>query len=152
VSLKIRAPKDFWSGLLCVAIAAAFILQARGYAMGTASRMGPAYFPTLLALVLAAVGAILIARSFYITGDKVPRLNIAPLFILVIAILSFGALINWLGLVIAGALVAIIGARAGPEFRTVEVVALAAVLVAFSVAVFVYALGLPLKVWPSFGG
>jgi hypothetical protein len=114
--------------------------------------MGPGYFPTMLALVLAGVGAILIARSFSITGDKVPRLNVAPLFILIIAILSFGALINWLGLVIGAALVAIIGARAGPEFRTVEVVALAVVLVAFSVAVFVYALGLPLKVWPSFGG
>jgi hypothetical protein len=152
VSLKIRAPKDFWSGLLCIAVAAAFIVQARSLAMGAASRMGPGYFPTMLALVLAGVGAILIARSFYITGDKVPRLNIAPLFVLVVAILSFGALINWLGLVIAGALVAIIGARAGPEFRTKEVVALAVVLVAFSVAVFVYALGLPLKVWPSFGG
>ncbi len=148
----IRAPKDFWSGLLCIAVAAAFIIQARSLAMGTASRMGPGYFPTMLALVLAGVGAILIARSFSITGDKVPRLNVAPLFILIIAILSFGALINWLGLVIGAALVAIIGARAGPEFRTVEVVALAVVLVAFSVAVFVYALGLPLKVWPSFGG
>jgi hypothetical protein len=148
----IRAPKDFWSGLLCVAVATAFIFQARGHAMGTASRMGPAYFPTMLALVLAGVGAILIARSFYITGDKVSRLNVVPLFILVFAILSFGVLINWLGLAIAGALVAIIGARAGPEFRIIEVVALAVVLVAFSITVFVYALGLPLKVWPSFGG
>jgi putative tricarboxylic transport membrane protein len=152
VSLRIRAPKDFWSGLLCVVVAAAFIVQARSLAIGTASRMGPGYFPTMLALVLAAVGAILIARSLYMTGDKVARLNIVPLFVLVVAILAFGVVINWLGLVIAGALVAIIGGRAGPEFRTKEVVALAVVLVAFSVAVFVYALGLPLKVWPSFGG
>ena len=148
----IRAPKDFWSGLLCVAVAAAFIMQARGYSMGTAVRMGPGYFPSLLAYVLAGVGLILIARSFYLTGERVPRLHLFPLAVLVVAILAFGVLINWLGLVIAGALVAIIGARAGPEFRTVEVLALAAVLVAFSVAVFVYALGLPLKVWPSFWG
>ncbi len=77
----IRAPKDFWSGLLCIAVAAAFIIQARSLAMGTASRMGPGYFPTMLALVLAGVGAILIARSFSITGEKEPRLNLAPLFI-----------------------------------------------------------------------
>jgi hypothetical protein len=146
----IRAPKDFWSGLLCVAVAASFIIQARGYSMGTAVRMGPGYFPTLLAYVLAGVGLILIARSFYLTGEPVPRLHLFPLAVLVIAILAFGALINWLGLVVAGALVAIVGARAGPEFRTIEVLALAAVLVAFSVAIFVYALGLPLKVWPSF--
>ena len=120
--------------------------------MGTATRMGPSYFPTLLAYVLAGVGAILIVRSFYLRGDPLPRLHLGPLLILVIAILSFGLLINWLGLVIAGVLVTVIGARAGPEFRTLEVAALAAVLVAFSVAVFVYGLGLPLKVWPSFGG
>jgi hypothetical protein len=112
--------------------------------------MGPGYFPTLLAYVLAAVGLILIGRSFYMTGERVPRLNLFPLSLLVVAIVVFGALINWLGLVLAGALVAIVGARAGPEFRTIEVLALAAVLVAFSVAVFVYALGLSLKVWPSF--
>jgi Tripartite tricarboxylate transporter TctB family len=151
VSFKIGAPKDFWSGLLCVALAVAFIFQARGYQIGTASRMGPGYFPMLLAFVLAGVGAILIARSFILTGEPVPRLHLVPLAIIVVAILVFGALINWLGLVIAGALVAVIGARAGPEFRTVEALALAVVLVAFSVAVFVYGLGLPLKVWPSFG-
>ena len=148
----IRAPKDFWSGVLCVALAAAFMMQARGYSMGTAVRMGPGYFPTLLAYVLAGVGIILVGRSFYLTGERVSRLHLFPLAVLAAAILAFGAVINWLGLVVAGALVAIIGARAGPEFRTIEVLALAAVLVAFSVAVFVYALGLPLKVWPSFGG
>lgn len=133
-----------------MAVAAGFILQARGYSMGTAVRMGPGYFPSLLAYVLAGVGVILIGRSFYLAGEPVSRLHLLPLAILVVAILSFGLLINWLGLVIAGAMVAIVAARAGPEFRTREVIALAAVLVAFSVAVFVYALGLPLKVWPSF--
>ena len=112
--------------------------------------MGPGYFPTLLAYVLAGVGIILIARSFYLTGERVPRLHLFPLAVLVVAILAFGALINWLGLVIAAALVVVIGAWAGPEFRTKEVLALAVALVAFSVAVFAYALGLPLKVWPSF--
>lgn len=146
----IRAPKDFWSGLLCIAVAGAFIIQARGYSMGTASRMGPGYFPTLLAYVLAGVGTVLVSRSFYLAGERVPRLYLGPLAVLVLAILSFGLLINWLGLVISGALVAMVSARAGPEFRTREVIALAAVLVAFSVAVFVYALGLPLQVWPSF--
>src|SRR4051794_5997550 len=113
----IRAPKDFWSGLLCVALAAAFMVQASGYRMGSASQMGPGYFPFLLAVILAGVGAILIARSFYLAGEPVPYLHLLPLAVLVVAILAFGFLINWLGLVIAGTLVAVIGARAGPEFR-----------------------------------
>jgi hypothetical protein len=145
----IRAPKDFWSGVLCVALASAFLLQAQSYAMGRASAMGPGYFPSLLALILAGVGVVLIARSFYIEGARIAVLHPGPLAILVMAIVLFGLLINWLGLVVAGALATLIGARAGPDFRIAEAIALAVALVAFSVAVFVYALGLPLKLWPS---
>jgi putative tricarboxylic transport membrane protein len=137
---------------LCIALAAAFIIQANGYATGKASRMGPGYFPTMLALVLAGVGIILIARSFYLAGANVPHLHLGPPFILVLAIVSFGLLINWLGLIITGLLVTVIGARAGPEFRSLEALALAVALVALLVVVFIYALGLPIKVVPSFGG
>jgi hypothetical protein len=42
-----------------------------------------------------------------------------------------------------------LSAWAGPQFRLLETVALAAVLIAFSIGVFVYALGLPLAIWPS---
>jgi Tripartite tricarboxylate transporter TctB family len=145
----IRAPKDFWSGVLCVALASAFLLQAQSYAMGRASAMGPGYFPSLLALVLAGVGAVLILRSFYVEGARIAALHPGPLAVLVTAIVLFGLLINWLGLVIVGTLVTLVGARAGPDFRIGEGIALAVVLVAFSVAVFVYALGLPLRLWPS---
>jgi hypothetical protein len=145
----IRAPKDFWSGVLCVALAGAFFFQAQNYAMGRANAMGPGYFPSLLALVLAGVGAVLIARSFYMEGARIAVLRPGPLAVLVAAIVLFGVLINWLGLVIAGALATLIGARAGPDFRIGESVVLAVVLVAFSVAVFAYALGLPLKLWPG---
>ena len=61
--MRIRAPKDFWSGLMFCGFAAVGILAARGYSLGAAGRMGPGYFPLLLGLVLAALGVILIARS-----------------------------------------------------------------------------------------
>ena len=61
--MKIRAPKDFWSGVMFCGFAAVGILAARGYSLGTAGKMGPGYFPLMLGIVLAALGAILIARS-----------------------------------------------------------------------------------------
>ena len=146
----IRAPKDFWSGVLCVGLAGAFFLQAQNYAMGRASAMGPGYFPSLLALLLGAVGAVLIIRSFYLEGARIAVLRPMPLAVLVTAIVLFGLFVNWLGLVVVAALATLIGARAGPDFRITEAVALAVVLTIFSVAVFVYALGLPLKLWPDF--
>ena len=58
--MRIRAPKDFWSGLMFCGFAAVGILAARGYSLGAAGKMGPGYFPLLLGLVLGALGAILI--------------------------------------------------------------------------------------------
>jgi hypothetical protein len=43
----------------------------------------------------------------------------------------------------------VVTAWAGPEFRFMEIVALAAGLIVFSIGVFVYLLGLPLTIWPS---
>ncbi len=42
-----------------------------------------------------------------------------------------------------------LSAWAGPQFRWPEVAATRAALIGFSVGVFVYALGLPLPIWPS---
>ena len=38
----------------------------RDYGMGTALRMGPAYFPSLLGALLLLVGAISVIRSFFV--------------------------------------------------------------------------------------
>jgi hypothetical protein len=62
--MKIRNQKDFWAGLMFLAFGLAFALVARNYQMGTAVRMGPAYFPTVLGALMAVLGAIVLARSF----------------------------------------------------------------------------------------
>jgi CHASE2 domain-containing sensor protein len=59
-------------------------------------------------------------------------------------------MLEWLGLVIALIVVVIVAALASRESRPLEVAALAGALAAFSVAVFVYGLRLPLPIWPAF--
>jgi Tripartite tricarboxylate transporter TctB family len=147
--MRIRAPKDFWSGVMFCAFAAVAILTARGYSLGTAGRMGPGYFPLLLGGVLGALGLILIGRSVVIEGEPLPSFELRPLLVLALAVSLFGALIEPVGLVIALAVITPLSAWAGPQFRWPEVVVLALALIAFSVGVFVYALGLPLMLWPS---
>jgi uncharacterized membrane protein len=71
------------------------------------------------------------------------------LVIIATAVCLFGLLIEPLGLVVSIAVLTGLSASAGPQFRLLETVALAAVLIAFSIGVFVYALGLPLAIWPS---
>jgi hypothetical protein len=147
--MRIRAPKDFWSGVMFCGFAATAILAARGYSLGSAGKMGPGYFPLLLAGVLGGLGAILIGRSVVLDGEPVSRLHLFPLAVIAAAVCLFGLLIEPLGLVVALAVSIVLSAWAGPQFRLTETVALTAALILFSVAVFVYGLGLPFDIWPS---
>ena len=91
----------------------------------------------------------MIARSVVLDGEPLPRFHVVPLTVIALAVCLFGLLIEPLGLVVALAVLTVLSAWAGPQFRLTETVALTAVLIAFSIGVFVYALGLPLAIWPS---
>jgi hypothetical protein len=56
--------KDFWAGLMFIAFGVAFMWVSQNYAMGTAVRMGPAYFPTVLGGMLVVLGAAVLFRAF----------------------------------------------------------------------------------------
>jgi hypothetical protein len=147
--MTIRAPKDFWSGVMFLGFAAVALLAARGYSLGSAGKMGPGYFPLLLGVVLALLGAVLVGRSLVLTGEPLPSFRLLPLALIAAAVCLFGALVEPLGLVVALVALTLLAAAAGPHFRWLEAIGLAVALVVFSVAVFVYALGLNLAIWPG---
>jgi hypothetical protein len=147
--MKIKAPRDFWAGLMFIGFGLAFALIAQNYQMGTSVRMGPAYFPTVLGGILAVIGLAILIESFALEGPKVPRFYFKPLILLVLAIVLFGILLKPLGLVLASAVLIAVGAFGGVDFRWKEVVILCVVLAIFSVLVFVKGLGLPIPVWPG---
>ena len=147
--MRVRAPKDFWSGLMFIGFAGVALVAARDYSLGSAVRMGPGYFPLLLGLVLAFIGGLLVVRSVAIDGAPVDRLQVRPLASIVIGVMLFGALLEWLGLVVVLVAAVVVSALASRQSRPVEVAALATALAVFSVAVFVYGLRLPLPLWPA---
>jgi len=66
-TVKIKNPKDFWAGVMFVGTGAFFLVWAvANYQMGTAVRMGPAYFPVLLGGLLVVLGAIVLMGSFVV--------------------------------------------------------------------------------------
>ena len=150
--MHIRAPKDFWSGVMFIAFAATALLAARGYSLGAAGKMGPGYFPVMLGSVLALIGLILVVRSFVIDGDAITRIQILPLAIIAAAVVLFGLLLQPIGLVLSLALVTVASAFASRESKPLEVAALTCVLAAFAAGVFVYGLRLPLPLWPAMMG
>jgi len=147
--MHIRSPKDFWAGLIFIAIGAGFVLLAQQYRLGDMHRMGPGLFPTLVGALLVLLGAVTTGRAFALDGEAVPRLYARPLGISLLAIVLFGLALQWLGLIAAVAVLVIVGAYAARDVRPLENLALAAVMVGFSVAVFVWLLGLPLPLWPT---
>src|ERR687895_1743204 len=67
--MKIKSPKDFWAGLMFIGFGAFFMIWAlTHYQMGTAVRMGPAYFPTMLGGLLAFLGVLVLLESFAMQG------------------------------------------------------------------------------------
>ena len=147
--MKIRAPKDFWSGLFFIAVALGFIGLSQAYGMGNMHRMGPALFPTLVGLLLAGLGLIVAGRSFVIDGPPVPQFHLRPIAISLIAIAAFGVALAYLGLIAAITALVLIGAMASRESRALETAGLIVVLAFFSTLVFVYLLNLPIPVWPG---
>jgi putative Mn2+ efflux pump MntP len=149
VSMKIRAEKDFWSGVLFIVFAIVAILTARNYSLGTVGRMGPGYFPIALGVLLAGLGLFTIAKSFVADGEQMESLNLGAIFGVVFAVVGFALTIERLGLVVAIAVVTSILSLAFRQLGWIGFVSLTAGLIVFSLIVFVYALQLPLTVWPA---
>jgi len=126
--MRIRAPKDFWAGLIFIAIGGGFILLAQQYRLGDLHRMGPAMFPTLVGALLAGLGAVIVLRAFLSGGERVPRFYARPIGLSLLAIVLFGIVLQWLGLVAAVAVLVLVGAQASRGQR-VRVAARAAAAV-----------------------
>lgn len=146
--MKIRDPQDFWAGLMFVALGSAFIWLARNYAYGSAAKMGPGYFPTMLGGILIALGLITLLRGLAFHGEAVGRFNWKPVLLVLGSLVLFGLTLQWLGLVVAIFALIIISSLGGHEFKLKEVLILAVMLTVGSVAIFNYGLQLQFPIWP----
>lgn len=148
--MKIKSPKDFWAGLMFIGVGGFFTVWAlTHYQMGTAVRMGPAYFPAVLGGLLAVLGLLVLVESFAIDGPPVPKFNFRPLLLISFACVLYGYLMKPLGLVLATLVLVFVSAFGGHEFKWKEVTILYVALIVFSVLVFVKGLTLPFPMWPA---
>jgi Tripartite tricarboxylate transporter TctB family len=151
--MMIRDTKDFWTGLIYIFFGVSAVLVARDYGMGTALRMGPGYFPTVLGGLLTLIGIIALIRSFVKPGNPVGGLAFKGLLLVVGSTLAFGLMIRGAGLAIALPVLVVTSAYASVHFRWGISFALAAGLTVFCVLVFLKGLGVPLPILGSwFGG
>jgi len=143
----IKAPQDFWAGLLFVAAGLFVLIAGRDYPVGTASRMAIGYFPNVLGWALCVIGGLIAIRALMVHGASAPRFALRPLLPLV-AVAAFGCLLQPAGLVVATIALIVVSNFGSDRFRPLDALGLTLVLVPFNWFVFVWALGLPLPVFP----
>ena len=151
--MRIKSQRDFWSGLMFVVVGVIFAVGATNYSMGTSARPGAGYFPLLLSVIMAILGAIVLFKSLTIAtpgGDPIGAIAWKPLVIIVVGIAVFGLALERLGMIVTVPLLIVISSLAGDEFKWKGVIANAAVLTAGSWAVFVLGLKLTIPLWPKF--
>ena len=148
---NIRDQRAFAAGALFLAFALFFFLTALNYPAGTAAKMGPGYFPRLLAIVLAGIGLFVMVGAVRRTAvpQALQRWDLKGLAWVAGSIILFAALLFPLGLVGALLVLIVVSSRASPEFTWKGALANAAVLIALCLLVFVYGLKLQLPVWPA---
>nr|WP_306265686.1 tripartite tricarboxylate transporter TctB family protein [Pararhizobium sp. IMCC3301] len=136
-------------GLFIIGASVAF--SALSYEIGTLRRMGPGYFPMLLGIALCLIsGMMLFERpATDKQDDATPRASVgrhlrALLFPLA-GILAFAGLIKFAGFAPAVFVGAVLAGLAEPKNRLFELCLIALLITGFATLVFVYALGIPVR-------
>ena len=147
--MHFSSPTDAVMGVLLAVIGAAGVYLCSRLSMGTAVRMGPGYFPTLVSWILIGFGVLIFARSFVIEGAVIEGGRARPLVLVLASVLAFTLGIEHLGLAGTIVLVVAIAAAGSADSKTWEVAIAAVVLAAFSCGLFIGLLGLPMKAFPA---
>ena len=159
--MLIKSQKDFFSGLMFTVVGASFAYGATQYNIGSGGRMGPGYFPLLLGVILAILGAIIMFKALVVEtadGEKIGKWAWKPLFYIIAANLLFGVMLGGLpsiglppmGLIAGVFALTIVASLAGDRFHLKEVLVLASILSIGSYLAFVMLLKLQFPVWPTF--
>lgn len=151
--MKIKSQKDFWSGLMFIAVGLGFAWGATSYSFGSSARPGPAYFPFGLGILLAIMGALVWFASITVEtedGDRIGAIAWKPLVIITGSVVMFGFILPRLGMFISLPLLIIVAALAGDEFHWKDSLISVLVLTLGSWLIFIKGLGLIIPLWPTF--
>ena len=144
MKLELRTNKDFWAGLMYIGTGAVAMWIARDYPFGSALRMGPGYFPTVLGGIMIAFGLYVLALGLREDHEKIQgNWSIRALIVLPLSMVAFGILMEEAGFIPAMLALIPFAAASGRDFKWLEVALLSIGLTIFCWAGFIYGLGLP---------
>lgn len=154
--IRIRAPRDFWGGLVLVGVAglAYWLTGDLGGMQGASFGAGTA--PRLFAGLLAAFGIAVAITGLFTDGPPIDGYAMRGPAYVVAGIVAFAVMMRgvWfippLGLVASTFTTFMISIYGSREMRWLESLAAGAAMTLFCVLLFTYLLKLPFELWPSF--
>ena len=132
-------------GLLLIATGIFFALESLDLELGTTLRMGPGYFPFILACAVILFGAIILVQAFRAEGEPIGPIAIRGMLFILPAPIIFGLILRGMGFVPSIFLTALFASFASQRMTPLYAVLLSAGLTIFSLLVFVYGLNLPFR-------
>lgn len=165
--------RQFASGLIFLCIGLFAAVYACQYRLGTATNMGPGYFPLGVALVLTCLGLLtmigglrdarkrqreLLAvhhrsaaapRTADVDVDAEPAEFHLGMLIIIGGVILFGEVLQHWGLVPAVGVVTVVICYKRWRTRPVEVIVMALALMAITAGLFVYLLGMPFTLFKA---
>ncbi len=159
--MQIKSQKDFFSGLMFMAVGGAFAWGATTYNVGVGARMGPGYFPLMLGVLLTVLGMVITFKALVVEtvgGDKIGKWAWKPLFFIIGANVLFGICLGGipplglkpLGLMVGIYVVTFVASMAEAGWKVKNTALLATVLAVLSYVAFVKLLKLQFPVWPVY--
>jgi len=144
MNLDWRNNKDLWAGIHYITIGGIGMGLALDYPFGTALRMGPGYFPTVLGGIMVVMGLYVVALGLRKDYEKLQgHTSYRALLVLPLSMVVFGWLMEEAGFIPAMLALVPISAAAGKEFNWLEIALLTVGLTIACAAGFIYGLGLP---------
>ncbi len=140
--------QDFVGGLVVIATAVIAFWQGADLPIGTFGGMGPGMLPLGLAGLLGLLGALLVVDAVLEGGLPLERWSLRGPALVLGAVVAFGLAVRPLGLLVAGPLAIVIAAFASDEVRWGETIVFGALMTAFCIGLFKFALGLPVPLAP----
>ena len=146
--MRIKSSQDIATGLLFVLIGLGAYWIGADYGMGTAQRPGTGVLPRILAVCLMGSGLLLWIKAFVVEGSGLGHWAWRPMIMVTLATIAFALLIDPAGIVVAMVVSMTLAALGTPETRWREFVVFSLIMLAMGLGMFIYGLGMPIKVLP----
>lgn len=140
------------AGALLVVVGAAAWALSGNLPGAEGPMLGPGSLPRGVAAIVAVLGALIIVGGLFVDdGADTPRFTVRAPLCLLGAVVLFAVVVRPLGLAVAAPAAILVAGLASRESRPVEIVIFAVLMTAFCIALFRYALNLPIPIAPWAG-